>query len=329
MRALTALTAAMLALAVPGAPRAEDLVLEPRQVTDWKAVYGRIEARDQIPARARLGGTLVRLAVSEGDMVEAGQILGEVEDAKIAFQLGAIDAQLQALDSQLANARTELGRGEELLSRGVTTAQRLDALRTQVDVLVNQIAAQRASRRVVEQQAAEGAVLAPLAGRVLAVPVTAGAVVMPGEVVAMIGGGGVFVRLSVPERHARGLAEGDSIGIGTEAGAAEGRLAKVYPQIQNGRVIADVEVAGLDDSFVDARVLVRLPLARRSALLVPSDAVVTRAGLDYVAVRAPDDPARVVERVVVPGERIELDGVAMTEIVSGLAAGDRVVRHDD
>ena len=32
---------------------------------------------------------------------------------------------------------------------------------------------------------------------------------------------------------------------------------------ENGRVVADVEVEGLDDAFVDARVLVRLPVVRR------------------------------------------------------------------
>ena len=103
--------------------------LAPVTVTEWKAVYGRIEARDRIPARARLGGTLTRLAVAAGDSVRAGQVLAEVVDAKIGFQLAAIDAQLEAQAAQLANAQTELTRGEDLLARGVTTAQRLDALR--------------------------------------------------------------------------------------------------------------------------------------------------------------------------------------------------------
>mgnify|MGYP000488261687 CR=1 FL=1 len=34
--------------------------------------------------------------------------------------------------------------------------------------------------------------------------------------------------------------EGDPIAIETGAGATEGRLAKLYPQIENGRVVADV-----------------------------------------------------------------------------------------
>ena len=92
------------------------------------------------------------------------------------------------------------------------------------------------------QQAAEGDVLAPEDGRVLTVPVTRGAVILAGEPVATIGSGGLFLRLAVPERHAAALKEGDSIRIGTGGGATEGRLAKVYPEIEGGRVTADVEV---------------------------------------------------------------------------------------
>jgi len=324
MRALT--LTALLALAAALPARAETLVLAPQVVTDWKAVSGRIEARDTIAARARLGGTLTEVTVTEGDTVQAGQPIAEIVDQKLGFQLGAIDAQLQSLRAQQENAQSELTRGEELLARGVSTAQRLDALRTQLDVLTGQIAAQQAQRQVVEQQAAEGTVLAPVSGRVLEVPQTRGAVVMAGESVATIGGGGFFLRLAVPERHAALLSEGAAIGIETAAGPAEGRLVKVYPQIENGRVIADVEVAGLDAAFVEARVLVRLPMGEREALLVPPSAVITRSGLDFLTVAVGEAQ---VERSVVLGGTHLVDGAEWVEVLTGLAAGDAVVTRDE
>lgn len=288
-------------------------------VTEWKAVYGRIETRDRIPARARLGGTVVSLSVAEGDIVTQGQVLAEITDAKIAFQLSAMDAQLDAQNAQLTNAQTELTRGEDLLKRGVTTVQRLDALRTQVDVINGQIAATAAQRKVIEQQAAEGAVLAPTAGRVLDVPVAAGAVVMPGEAIATIGGGGFFLRIAVPERHAAFLTMGDAISIDTANGPAQGTLARIYPLIENGRVIADVEVKDLPDAFVDARVLVRVPVDERQALLVPATAVTTRSGLDFVETTTAEGP---VARSVVLGQHHTIDGTDMIEVLSGLQVGD-------
>ncbi|GHE04171.1 membrane protein [Defluviimonas sp. 20V17] len=316
----------LFAIALAAAPwGAQAGVLEPLKpvtVTDWKAVYGEIEPRDQVPARARIGGTLVSLKVTEGNMVTAGQEIGEIVDRKIAFQLNSYDAQLQALQAQLSNAETELKRGEELLSRGVSTTQRLDALRTQVDVLKNQIASTQAQRQVVVQQANEGKVLAPIAGRVLTVPVAKGSVIMPGEAVATVAGGGFFLRLAVPERHATFLKEGAPIRIETPDGPATGTLAKVYPLIQGGRVTADVEVKDLPDRFVNARVLVRLPVGERQALVVPAGALITRLGLDYVKVREDGDT---VLRTVVPGSHEEIGGQDMVEILSGLAPGDRVV----
>jgi RND family efflux transporter MFP subunit len=300
---------------------AESLTLALQPVTDWKAVYGQIEPQTRLPARARLGGTLVMLEVAEGDRVEAGQVLARVVDEKLALRLRFIDAQEQSLQSQLANAQSELERGEVLLQRGVTTVQRLDALRTQVDVLVGQIESNRAERSVVEQQASEGDVLAPITGVVLTVPAAAGAVVMPGETVATLAGGGFFLRLAIPERHARALVEGDAIRIDGAGDSATGRIARIYPQIDNGRVSADVAVEGLSDAFVAARVLVRLAVGNRTALLVPQDAITTRAGLDFVTLEAPQQG----ERVVMLGQRHEMDGVVLREVLSGLNAGDTVV----
>ena len=256
-----------------------------------------MEPRNDVPVRARIGGLIDELLVTEGDSVTAGQRIATVRDEKIGFQIAAYDAQIAALRSQLATAETELQRGETLVKRGVATAQQLDQLRTTVEVTRSQIAAAEAGRAVVVQQGAEGDVIAPEDGRVLTLPVTRGAVVLAGEPVARIGSGGLFLRLAVPERHAAMLEEGAAIRVGA---AGEGRLAKVYPQIEGGRVTADVEVADLPGAFVNARMPVALPVGEREALLVPAAAVATRSGIDFVTVV---EAGAEVARAVVLGER--------------------------
>ena len=316
---LITLTALLLSTTTAGA---ETIVLKDSNVTEWKAVYGRVEARDMVPARARIGGVVVELLVTEGDEVKAGEKIATVRDDKLAFQIAAIDAQLQALSSQLDTAEADLKRGNDLVGKGVMTRQRVDQLQTQVDVVRGQITATQAQRAVLVQQGAEGEVLAPANGRVLKVPVTRGAVIMGGEPVATIGGGGVFLRLAIPERHAASLKADVAIRIQSAKGEQAGRLAKIYPQIENGRVIADVEVEGLDTTYVDARLLVEVPVGERKALFVPQSAVSTRSGLDFVTVEAESGES---ERVVILGEPVELDGTANVEILSGLNAGDKVV----
>ncbi len=318
MRAL--LLATCLVTASPAL--AETMTLKPVAVTEWKSVYGTVEARETVPARARIGGTVQSLSVTEGDRVTAGQEIALIHDDKIAFQIAAYDAQIEALQSQLQTARADLERGQALVDRGVATVQRLDQLRTQVDVISGQITATEAQRRISMQQADEGKVLAPGDGRVLTVPATLGSVLLPGEPVATIGEGGFFLRLAVPERFADSLEQGAAIRITTAGAQAEGRIAKLYPQIANGRVTADVDVAGLDTAFVNARVLVELPVGSRDALAVPVAAVVTRGGLDFI--RVIENGAEV-ERAVITGEPVEKDGARLVEVLTGLAAGDEVV----
>ncbi|TCD13670.1 efflux RND transporter periplasmic adaptor subunit [Oricola cellulosilytica] len=312
----------LLVLLATAPSRTDTMTLEPRLLTEWKSVYGRVEAKETVPARARIGGVVVELSVSEGDLVTAGQRIAVVQDDKLAFQIAAFDAQLDALRAQLSTAETELSRGQALVERGVATVQRVDQLRTSVDQLRGQIASTEAARDVIIQQGAEGDVLAPGDGRVLDVPVTRGAVVLAGESVASIGGGGFFLRLAIPERHASSLREGADIRIAASGSETAGEIAKLYPTIENGRVVADVEVEGLDTEFVNARVLVELPVGERMALLVPQNAVVTRSGIDFVTVLAGGETK---DRAVVLGDAVTLDEADFIEVLTGLRSGETVL----
>lgn len=315
---LLGLVMAWAALGVPLPLSAGTLTLTPTEITEWKAVYGQVEAKDSVAARARIGGIVVDLAVTEGDLVEAGQHLATVQDEKLAFQIAALDAQIRAIESQLATAKAELERGQSLISRGVVTRQQLDQLQTSVDVATNTLASTRAQREVVVQQSSEGEVLAPGAGRVLTVPVTRGAVVLAGETVATIGGGGFFLRIAIPERHAAALTEGSEIRINANGTLSSGKLVKIYPEVSEGRVIADVAVDNLASDFVGIRVLVEVPVGTRAALIVPKAAVTSRSGLDFVTVL---DNGAPIERIVI------LDGGHddTVEVLTGLKAGDEVL----
>jgi RND family efflux transporter MFP subunit len=302
---------------------------EPR--TDFKAVFGRVESRDLVQARARIGGTIVTLDVEEGSSTQAGAVIARVVDDKLALHMGALDARLKELDAEMQNASAELARGKSLFASGTIAKSRLDTLQTRVDVLTNQVAAAQSERAVIVQQGAEGDVLAPASGRVLSVPVTMGSVVMPGETIARIAGGGYFLRLSLPERHAAQINEGDDVFVGsrgvgsatvTFGKARKGKLVKVYPEIEGGRVLADVEVDGLGDFFAGERTLVWIPVDQRNAISIPPESITTRYGIDYVSLVNGAEPMDV---AVIIGEEFETGEGARVEILSGLRDGDKVV----
>ncbi|MCO5066388.1 MAG: efflux RND transporter periplasmic adaptor subunit [Rhizobiaceae bacterium] len=310
---------------------AEEFVVKAATIPEMKAVFGEVESRTVVPARARISGTFREIRVSEGSEVTEGDIIGVVVDDKIALQLTAADAKINALRSQLENARTEVERAQQLVSQGVGTQSRLDAARTAYEVATNQVAAAEADKAVIEQSAREGDVLAPATGRVLTVPVTPGSVILAGEAVSRIATGPYYLRLSLPERHATEIVEGAAVEVGARGrtqspdkpvAMRKGRIVKVYPEIADGRVIADVDVADIGNYFVNERTLVLIPVGTRTVLAVPPAAVTTLHGIDYVRVVTADGEMDV---TVIPGENFKDDGQERIEILTGLHDGDRIV----
>lgn len=319
-------------LAATGLARADEVVVRQEEIPEIKAVFAEVESRTVIPARARISGTLREVKVTEGSEVKEGEEIALVVDDKLALTLNAAEAKIKELNSQLENARTELDRAQQLFARGVSSQSRVDTAKTQFDVAANQVAAAEADKAVIVQRAKEGAVLAPANGRVLTVPVTVGSVVLAGDTIARVTSGQYYLRLSLPERYAANIKEGGTVRIGArgisqvDAGAADaariGRIVKVYPEITAGRVIADVDVEGLGDYFVNERTLVWIEIGRRRAIFVPAGAVTTRHGVDYVRLATTGGPLDV---AVILGEPLLKDGKSEIEVLTGLKDGDRVM----
>ena len=311
------------AFALPYAAWAGDnFVVHPIEVQDQKAVVATVEPVHQLAARARIGGTIVSLKAKEGASAEAGAELATIADPKLELQTQALNARIQSQQAQVDKAKSDLDRANELLGKGAATQVLVDSARTAFDVASRTLDAMRGDRSVIAQQMSEGAVLAPGAGRILSIPVSEGRVVMPGETIATLAEDRYILRLQLPERHAQFIRAGDKVQIGSrglvesvDETRREGRVVTVYPEIQGGRVIADVQVDGLGDYFVGERTLVWVSAGARRVIVVPAAFVVRRAGVNYVKT------ADGVEIVVQPGERRE-DGI---EILAGLADGDALV----
>lgn len=320
--------ALVLLFAASGA--ASGFTVERVSLADQKAVFATVESLDVVPARVRIGGTVGLLAVKAGDRVAPGQVLAVVADDKLLLQIASIDAQIAGLRASLAQAQADLVRAETLFRQGSGPRVTMDQARTAVELATAGLAARTAERAVVDQQIAEGQVLAPVGGRVLAVPVTNGSVALPGDMLASIAAQDYVLRLRVPERHAGFVRVGDLIrldttGRGAAAGApAFGTISRVYPRIEEGRVVADATLAGLDAYFVGERVTVWIAAGPRPAIVIPAGMIRTRHGLDYALVQR---GGQVVETPIQRGRPTPspamTDGV---EILSGLSAGDTLVR---
>ena len=314
-------------LVAPAALAEERFTVTRTEVEDRKPVFATVESVREVEARTRIAGTLRTLSVREGDAVIAGQVIAEVFDQKIPLQLAALDARLEALAAQRRQAALELERARQLRATGAATQVRLEDAQTALDVVEAQLAAARAEREVLAEQQREGQVLAPQAGRVLGVRGTVGAVVTPGEQIAVIATDRYVLRLRLPERHARFLRAGDAIAVGArglaerpDAVLGRGEIRLVYPRLEAGQVVADAEVQGLGDFFVGERVRVTIAAERRTAVVIPAAFLIAGPGVDLV---------RLASGAVVPVQRgpaREIGGQPGVEILSGLQPGDVVVR---
>lgn len=188
-----------------------------------EAVYatGTVEPIERVVVKARLSEHIGAVAVKEGDLVSAGQLLARIDTPVRRYaltqtqtqlakarqqagprspQLAALEAQERALTSQLELARLDLARTEQLLARAAVTQQELDSARyrvTQLEAQAQAASAQLASTRLelgataaqlssqvksLAAEADEGAVLSPISGLVLRRDIEVGEVVTQNQV---------------------------------------------------------------------------------------------------------------------------------------------------
>lgn len=307
----------------PSLALAGEFTVQRQMIDDHKAVIGTIESVRSVEARARINGTISSIFVKEGDQVKAGEKIAVIGDIKLAIRGRGMEAQQQGAQAAYEKAKLDYARAEELRRTGYGTQARLDEAKSALDIAQNALEAAGAGRQEVQQQSAEGTVTAPNAGRILKIPVAVGSVVMPGETIATLSQEDYILRVQLPERHAKSIRAGDAIQLGgrglredgQEAAMKTGTVRLVYPEIKDGRVIADISVPDLGDYFVGERTRVYIATGKRPAYLVPTAALVKRSGVSFVKLKTGN------EIVVQPGQTLG----DQTEILAGLNDNDVVV----
>jgi RND family efflux transporter MFP subunit len=305
----------------------EILKIEPREMPELKPVSAVLTNRDVGAARARIGGTLVELSVREGDVVEEGQVIAVVADDRRTLEANAARSGAAAAEAQAIEASATLKRVEELFAQGVYAQARLDQARAAFRSADAQLKSARAGSAALAEVASQGKVLAPAAGRVTRAPVPQGAVIMAGELVAEVATGRRVLRAELPEANSAGVQESRPISVARVDGTGEfvSKIVQVYPAVQDGKIIIDIDATAFDGGFVGMRVPVLIPIGTRSAFVVPERFITLRYGVDYVTVLTGDDHA--LDIPVQRGRSFGAGDDATVEILSGLRSGDVIVAH--
>lgn len=316
---LLARVLAGVALLVAGGTSAEEAGsyrVEPETLAIERTVHAQVRSDECPLARARVAGMLRTLEVDEGDRVAKAQVIARVEDPELASRIVAARAEVERVEARNRQAERQLSRAQELFREDNLSERARDQAREEARASAKALEAARAEVDTLLARRARGAVLAPAAGYVTEVRPTVGSRLQAGGFVARIAAEPVVVRVAVPERHLRHLARGDELTLATPEGARRTEVVKIYPDVERGRIEADLRLPeGVPALPLGRRVPVRLPVATAERLMVPRRLVSERHGLAFVE-RA-DGGRTLVQLGRAEGERVT--------ILSGLRAGDVLI----
>jgi multidrug efflux system membrane fusion protein len=291
---------------------------------------GTVQPVHAVAVRTRLDSQIARVLVQDGQRVEAGQPLFELDARQLEAQRQQAEAVLARDEAQLAYARRNMARKQPQIS----SAAAIDEARTNVEALQAAVRADRASLENLAVQRSYTRILAPIAGRLGTIAYKTGSIVKASDAQPLVTINQlrpIYVAFSVPQTHLgriqAALAEGAVMATATmpETNAApqQGRVAYLENAVDasTGTISVRAEFPNARErlwpgAYVNVAVTLRTD---PHALVVPAPAVQQGQNGTFVFVIKDDS--------TVEARNVTVDRILGEEAVvsGGLGAGERVV----
>jgi multidrug efflux system membrane fusion protein len=300
---------------------------------------GNVVATQTVAVKSRVAGLLERIHFKEGDRVEAGQLLAEIDPRELRVQLAQAEGQLARNRALLENARVDLRRYESLFKQDSIARQQVDTQRALVRQYEGQIRVDDAQVANARLQLGYARVTAPIGGRVGLRQVDAGNMVTgaePNGLVVITEVEPISVVFAIPQDELRRvldrMASGEQLAVQafdrTQRNLlATGTLVSADNQIDpaTGTIKLRAQFANTDgrlfpNQFVNARLELD---TLRDVVTVPAAAIqrgsqglfvyVVRqdrtVALRTVTLGPSDDQRLVITSGLRPGELVVIDGI--------------------
>jgi RND family efflux transporter MFP subunit len=290
-----------------------------------------VKSETEVTLSAQRTGRVVKLPLREGDLVQAGALIAQLDLTEESVQSESALAQSKATFEE---AEKNLTRSEDLFGKGMISQQDLDAVRRTYEVVKSQY---RAAASDVSVRRNYSVVRAPFDGVVSRKYTEAGELLLPGkQIVTLVNPSRIYVLATIDEVDVGRLSLGQPVTITVDAFPGEkfsGKIRRISPIVSGGKLetrTADVWIY-FDEKqprikpgmSADVEILVT---TLQNVLAVPSQAVIEREGKKQVYVAGgsalrPGDSAVAHLRPVEIGE----NNWSFTQIVSGIKAGEYVI----
>jgi multidrug efflux system membrane fusion protein len=308
--------------------------VEQRSVPYEISAIGSVTPLQSVAVRSQVGGTLLSVGFQEGDEVQKGQVLFEIDSRPYQAALAQALANLAKDRAQLVNARAQVTRYAELARNDLATQEQFDQMKANADALDAAVVADSAAVQTARLNLAYTTIQAAITGR------TGNLLLREGNLVPANGATPlvvinqlrpIAVSFSVPQQYLDDIQRFSAqhpldvrIRPSDDSTATlTGRLTFINNQVDTstGTIQLKATFANGDRRLWPGEfVAVRLVLnVERDVLTIPAQAVMTGQAGTYVYVLNADQTARTQDVTV---GRSADDYVV---IEKGLAAGQKVV----
>jgi len=158
----------------PKAPDVPTITADTAKVTrrtliDDLMVRGTIAAipNEDVKVSALVGGRVNSVTVAEGDTVQQGQVIAELDQQPLLDQRRQAAAAVEQAKAQLENARLNLQRNDQLFQRGIAAGKEVEDARTALAAAQSALEQATAALNIAERNVERAAVRSPIAGQVV------------------------------------------------------------------------------------------------------------------------------------------------------------------
>lgn len=162
------------AMVMPPPPEVDvaEVIVEP--VTLWESFTGRVASPETVDLRPRVSGYIDKVAFEEGELVQAGDLLFQIDPRPYKAREQAARAELALANSQLELARSEAGRAKTLLESRAISREEYDQRNAALMSARARVQAAQAALDTAELDLKYTQVTAPVSGRAGRAMVTRG-----------------------------------------------------------------------------------------------------------------------------------------------------------
>lgn len=313
--------------------------LKPRDVQLWSQFSGRLNAVDYAEIRPEVGGRIVKVLFTDGQIVKAGDVLLVIDPRPYEAAAAKARADLASARANATYAKADLVRAEGLIKANAIARSMYDQRVSAEKVAVANVAVAEAVLRQAAIDVDHAYVKAPISGRISRPEITVGNLVQASPnaplLASIVSNEGIYADFEVDEQtylslrsQAAGAQAEQQLPVemtlqGKSDHVFKGTLYSFDNKIDagSGTIRARARFANADGSLVPGMfVSVKLSAGERDhALMVPERAVASDLDKKLVYVVGHANKAEL--RVVKLGAEV----AGQREVVSGLKSGDRVI----